>query len=67
MPKMFQTNAFFDVNFVNPDLNTKNFGVNFGVKRFFRDILFSYFTPSHKKISPLLFETRGIKNSDDID
>ena len=30
---MFQTNAFFNVNFVNPDLNTKNFGVNFGVKQ----------------------------------
>ena len=33
MLKMFQTDEFFDVNFVNPDLNTKNFGVNFGVKQ----------------------------------
>ena len=48
MPKLLQTNVFFDVNFVNPDLNTKNFGVNFGEKRFFKDILFSNFTPSHK-------------------
>ena len=27
MSKIFQTNAFFDVNFVNPDLNKAYFGV----------------------------------------
>ena len=29
---MFQTNAFFDVNFVNPDLNTEKYGLKHGLK-----------------------------------
>ena len=32
MPKMFQTNAFFNVNFVNPDLNTEKYGLKHGLK-----------------------------------
>lgn len=29
---MFQTNAFFSVNFVNPDLNPKKLGLKHGLK-----------------------------------
>ena len=37
---MFEINAFFDVNFINPDLNTEKYGLKHGLK----SLKFLYFS-----------------------